>query len=262
MKDCKIADSNLAFRIIPCLDIKNGQVVKGINFIDLKDVGNPIEIARRYNDEMADEIVFLDITATNEDRNILIDVVRDVAKNIFIPFTVGGGIRSVDDMYKLLDAGCDKISLNSSAIKNPSLIEEGAKRFGSQCIVSAIDVKRRNDNSGWNVFINGGRVDTNIDFLSWVKEVEEKGAGEILLTSMDSDGTKNGYDLELLEWTSSNIKIPLIASGGAGTMEHIKDAYFAGANAALAASIFHYKEIDILDLKKYLNKNNIPVRVN
>lgn len=256
----QLDDNSLAFRIIPCLDIKNGKVVKGVNFIDLKDVGNPVEIASRYNKQMADEIVFLDITATNEDRNILIDVVKAVAKEIFIPFTVGGGIKSLEDMYKLLDSGCDKISLNSSAIKNPSLIEEGAKRFGSQCIVLAIDVKR-NDNFKWNVFINGGRIDTNIDYFAWVKEVESRGAGEILLTSMDSDGTKNGYDLELLKWTSSNIKIPLIASGGAGTMEHIKDAYFAGANAALAASIFHYNEINIPVLKQYLKENNIPVRI-
>lgn len=256
----QLDDNSLAFRIIPCLDIKNGKVVKGVNFIDLKDVGNPVEIASRYNKQMADEIVFLDITATNEDRNILIDVVKAVAKEIFIPFTVGGGIKSLEDMYKLLDSGCDKISLNSSAIKNPSLIEEGAKRFGSQCIVLAIDVKR-NDNFKWNVFINGGRIDTNIDYFAWVKEVESRGAGEILLTSMDSDGTKNGYDLGLLKWTSLNIKIPLIASGGAGTMEHIKDAYFAGANAALAASIFHYNEINIPVLKQYLKENNIPVRI-
>ncbi|WP_258442934.1 imidazole glycerol phosphate synthase subunit HisF [Helicobacter sp. 16-1353] len=256
----KQSNDNLAFRIIPCLDIKSGKVVKGVNFLDLKDVGNPVEIASRYNNQMADEIVFLDITATNEDRNILIDVVKAVAKEIFIPFTVGGGIKSLEDMYKLLDSGCDKISLNSSAINNPSLIEEGAKRFGSQCIVVAIDVKR-NNNFKWNVFINGGRIDTNIDYFTWVKKVESLGAGEILLTSMDSDGTKNGYDLDIIQWTSSNIKIPLIASGGAGTMEHIKDAYFSGANAALAASIFHYKEIEIPVLKQYLKDNNIPIRI-
>ena len=251
--------NNLAFRIIPCLDVKNGKVVKGINFIDLQDVGDPVAIASDYDAQMADEIVFLDITATNEDRSALINVVKSVAKEIFIPFTVGGGIKNLQDMYNLLDSGCDKISINSSAIKNPSLIQEGAKHFGSQCIVVAIDVKRVN--TSWNVFINGGRIDTGIDYFTWVKEVENLGAGEILLTSMDSDGTKNGYDLELLRWTSSNVAIPLIASGGAGTMEHIKDAYLAGANAALAASIFHYKEIEILALKRYLRDCGIPVRI-
>ncbi len=253
-------NNKLAFRIIPCLDIKNGRVVKGVNFVGLKDVGNPVEIASRYDKELADEVVFLDITATNEDRNILIDVVKAVAKEIFIPFTVGGGIKNLNDMYKLLDAGCDKISINSSAIKNPSLIEEGAKRFGSQCIVVAIDTKARAD-GGWNVFINGGRVDTGIDYASWLKEVESRGAGEILLTSMDFDGTKKGYDCKQLSFTVSQIKIPLIASGGAGTMEHIRDAYFAGANAALAASIFHYDEISIYSLKQYLKENNIPIRI-
>lgn len=252
--------NNLAFRIIPCLDVKNGKVVKGINFIDLKDIGNPVEVASGYNAQMADEIVFLDITATNEDRNVLINVVKSVAKEVFIPFTVGGGIRSLQDMYNLLDSGCDKISINSSAIKNPSLIHEGAKSFGSQCIVVAIDVKKVSD-SRWNVFINGGRIDTGIDYFTWVKEVENLGAGEILLTSMDSDGTKMGYDLDLIRWTSSNIKIPLIASGGAGNMEHIKEAYLAGADAALAASIFHYKEIEIPELKKYLRDFDIPVRI-
>ena len=252
--------NNLAFRIIPCLDVKNGKVVKGINFVDIKDVGNPVEIARGYDKQMADEIVFLDITATNEDRGTLINVVKSVAKEIFIPFTVGGGIKNLYDMYNLLDSGCDKISINSSAIKNSSLISEGAKHFGSQCIVVAIDVKKVAD-SRWNVFINGGRIDTGIDYFTWVKEVENLGAGEILLTSMDSDGTKNGYDLDLLKWTSSNIKIPLIASGGAGNMEHIKEAYLAGANAALAASIFHYKEIEIIELKKYLRDCSIPVRI-
>lgn len=252
--------NNLVFRIIPCLDVKNGKVVKGINFIDLKDIGSPVEIASGYSIQMADEIVFLDITATNEDRDTMIDVVRSVAKEIFIPFTVGGGIKSLQDMYNLLDAGCDKISINSSAIKMPSLIDEGAKRFGSQCVVVAIDVKRVSD-FRWNVYINGGRVDTGINYFDWVKEVENLGAGEILLTSMDKDGTKDGYDLDLIKWTSSNIKIPLIASGGAGTMEHIKDVYLAGANAALAASIFHYKEIEIPILKSYLKDHSIPVRV-
>ncbi len=253
-------ENNLVFRIIPCLDVKNGKVVKGVNFIDLKDVGNPVEIASGYNIQMADEIVFLDITATNEDRGAMVNVVKSVAKEIFIPFTVGGGIKNLQDMYNLLDSGCDKISINSSAIKTPSLIQDGAKRFGSQCIVVAIDVKKVSE-TRWNVFINGGRIDTGIDYFDWVKEVENLGAGEILLTSMDRDGTKNGYDLDLLRWTSSNIKIPLIASGGAGTMEHIKEAYLAGANAALAASIFHYKEIEIPVLKKYLNDCNISVRI-
>lgn len=253
-------ENNLVFRIIPCLDVKNGKVVKGVNFIDLKDVGNPVEIASGYNIQMADEIVFLDITATNEDRGAMVNVVKSVAKEIFIPFTVGGGIKNLQDMYNLLDSGCDKISINSSAIKTPSLIQDGAKRFGSQCIVVAIDVKKVSE-TRWNVFINGGRIDTGIDYFDWVKEVENLGAGEILLTSMDRDGTKNGYDLDLLRWTSSNIKIPFIASGGAGTMEHIKEAYLAGANAALAASIFHYKEIEIPVLKKYLNDCNISVRI-
>lgn len=253
-------ENNLVFRIIPCLDVKNGKVVKGVNFIDLKDVGNPVEIASGYNIQMADEIVFLDITATNEDRGAMVNVVKSVAKEIFIPFTVGGGIKNLQDMYNLLDSGCDKISINSSAIKTPSLIQDGAKRFGSQCVVVAIDVKKVSE-TRWNVFINGGRIDTGIDYFDWVKEVENLGAGEILLTSMDRDGTKNGYDLDLLRWTSSNIKIPLIASGGAGTMEHIKEAYLAGANAALAASIFHYKEIEIPVLKKYLNDCNISVRI-
>ena len=253
-------ENDIVFRIIPCLDVKNGRVVKGVNFIDLKDVGNPVEIASGYNIQMADEIVFLDITATNEDRGAMVNVVKSVAKEIFIPFTVGGGIKNLQDMYNLLDSGCDKISINSSAIKTPSLIQDGAKRFGSQCIVVAIDVKKVSE-TRWNVFINGGRIDTGIDYFDWVKEVENLGAGEILLTSMDRDGTKNGYDLDLLRWTSSNIKIPLIASGGAGTMEHIKEAYLAGANAALAASIFHYKEIEIPVLKKYLNDCNISVRI-
>ncbi|WP_258864871.1 imidazole glycerol phosphate synthase subunit HisF [Helicobacter sp. MIT 14-3879] len=255
--------NNLTFRIIPCLDVKNGQVVKGINFIDLANIGSPVEIAKKYNDEGADEIIFLDITASNENRNTTIDMVKIVSKEIFIPFAVGGGIRNLNDIYNLLNAGCDKVSINSSAIKNPSLIEEGAKRFGSQCIIVAIDVKRNHNlkQSNWNVFINGGRVDTKIQYKQWVKEVESRGAGEILLTSMDNDGTKNGYDNELLSWSAENIKLPLIASGGAGTMEHIKDAYINGADAALAASIFHYKEIDIMKLKEYLLNQNIPVRI-
>ena len=257
--------SNLAFRIIPCLDVKNGAVVKGVNFVDLQDVGDPVAIAKAYNDKGADEIVFLDITASSDNRSIIIDMVRSVAKEIFIPFTVGGGVRNLDDIYNLLNAGCDKVSINSAAIKNPRLIEEGAKRFGSQCIVVAIDVKRQNlgesGGDSWSVFINGGRIDTKINYFEWAKRVENLGAGEILLTSMDSDGTKNGYDLELLKWSAENVKIPLIASGGAGNMEHIKEAYLCGADAALAASIFHYNEIAIPTLKQYLSAQNIPVRI-
>lgn len=269
--------NNLAFRIIPCLDVKNGVVVKGVNFVDLQNVGDPVAIAKAYNDKGADEIVFLDITASSDNRGIIIDMVRSVAKEIFIPFTVGGGVRNLDDIYNLLNAGCDKVSINSAAIKNPKLIEEGAKRFGSQCIVVAIDVKRQNwgesseskgdsgrdslQKDSWSVFINGGRIDTKIDYFKWVKRVENLGAGEILLTSMDTDGTKNGYDLELLKWSADNVKIPLIASGGAGNMEHIKEAYLCGADAALAASIFHYNEIAIPSLKQYLSAQNVPVRI-
>ena len=254
-------NSNLAFRIIPCLDVKNGSVVKGVNFVDLQDVGSPVAIAKAYNDKGADEIVFLDITASSDGRDIIIDMVQKVAKEIFIPFTVGGGVRNLNDIYALLNAGCDKVSINSAAIKNPALIEESAKRFGSQCIVVAIDVKRIENQSQWSVFINGGRIDTGIDYFKWIKNVESLGAGEILLTSMDSDGTKNGYDLPLLQWSAKNVKIPLIASGGAGNMQHILEAYQNGADAALAASIFHYNEIQIADLKKYLAKNAVPIRL-
>lgn len=257
--------NNLAFRIIPCLDVKNGAVVKGVNFVDLQNMGDPVAIAKAYNDKGADEIVFLDITASSDNRGIIIDMVRSVAKEIFIPFTVGGGVRNLDDIYNLLNAGCDKVSINSAAIKNPRLIEEGAKRFGSQCIVVAIDVKRQSlgetKGDSWSIFINGGRIDTKIDYFDWAKRVENLGAGEILLTSMDTDGTKNGYDLELLKWSADNVKIPLIASGGAGNMEHIKEAYLCGADAALAASIFHYNEIAIPSLKQYLSAQNIPVRI-
>lgn len=247
-----------AKRIIPCLDINNGRVVKGVNFVGLRDAGDPVEVAKRYNAEGADEITFLDITASHEERDTIVHIVEAVAKEVFIPLTVGGGIRTNDDIYKLLKAGCDKVSINSSAIKNPPFIDEGAKRFGSQCIVVAIDAKRSGDS--WNVYINGGRIDTGLDALLWAKEAQERGAGEILLTSMDTDGTKAGYDLELLQKMCDSLNIPVIASGGAGTMEHIKEAFLAGADAALAASIFHYKEIEIGDLKEYLYKNNIPVR--
>lgn len=253
-------DELFAKRIIPCLDVKDGRVVKGVNFVGLKDAGDPIEVAKRYNEEGADEITFLDITATYENRDTIVHIVEEVAKEVFIPLTVGGGIRELSDIYALLNVGCDKVSINSSAIKNPSFIDEGAKRFGSQCIVSAIDAKRVGDS--WHVFVAGGRVDTKIDAVEWAKELYNRGAGEILLTSMDADGTKAGYDNALTKAISSVVDIPVIASGGAGTMEHIKDTFIDGeADAALAASIFHYKEIDIMDLKRYLRDNHIAVRL-
>ena len=249
----------LAKRIIPCLDVKDGRVVKGVNFVGLKDAGNPVEVAKRYNDEGADEITFLDITASHENRDTIVDIVKEVAREVFIPLTVGGGIRTLEDIYKLLNVGCDKISINSHAIKNPNFINDSSKRFGSQCIVVAIDAKKTGDS--WNVYINGGRIDTGLDCLEWAKEVEQRGAGEILLTSMDCDGVKNGYDIELTSKMSKMLNIPVIASGGAGKMEHIKEAFENDADAALAASIFHFKEIDIMDLKRYLKKHNIPVRI-
>ncbi len=252
--------SYFAKRIIPCLDVKDGRVVKGVNFVGLIDAGNPVEVAKRYNEEGADEITFLDITASHENRDTIVDVVKEVAKEVFIPLTVGGGIRKLEDIYKLLNVGCDKVSINSSAIKNLDFINEGAKRFGSQCIVVAIDVKKVAPNK-YNVFINGGRQDTGLDALEWAKEAYDRGAGEILLTSMDTDGTKAGFELNITKQISSLVDIPVIASGGAGTMEHIKDAFLNGAEAALAASIFHFKEIDIMDLKRYLSQNNIPVRL-
>ncbi|WP_281951814.1 imidazole glycerol phosphate synthase subunit HisF [Nitrosophilus kaiyonis] len=249
-----------AKRIIPCLDVKDGRVVKGVNFVGLKDAGDPVEVAKRYNEEGADEITFLDITATHENRETIVHIVEEVAKEVFIPLTVGGGIRDLEDIYKLLNVGCDKVSINSAAVKRPEFINEGAKRFGSQCIVVAIDAKRVGDS--WNVFIAGGRIDTGKDAILWAKEVYDRGAGEILLTSMDKDGTKSGYDLELTRKISEAVDIPVIASGGAGTMEHIKDVFTIGeADAALAASIFHYREIDIMELKHYLQKNGIPVRL-
>ncbi len=249
-----------AKRIIPCLDVDNGRVVKGINFVGLRDAGDPVEVAKRYNDEGADEITFLDITASHEERDTIVHIVEEVAKEVFIPLTVGGGIRKLDDIYNLLNVGCDKVSINSAAIKNPDFINESAKRFGSQCIVVAIDAKRVGDS--WNIYLNGGRKDTGIDAIEWAKEVYDRGAGEILLTSMDADGTKQGFDNELNISISSSISIPVIASGGAGSMDHIKDAFTkGGADAALAASIFHFREIDIMDLKYYLKQNNIPVRI-
>lgn len=248
-----------AKRIIPCLDVKNGRVVKGINFINLIDTGDPVEIAKRYNDEGADELCFLDITASNENRKTIVDVVERVAKKLFIPLTVGGGIKNEEDINRLLSVGCDKISINSAAIANPNLIDLGANKFGSQCIVVAIDAKKVGED--YHVFINGGRVDTKIDALKWAKEVFERGAGEILLTSMDKDGMKNGYELTLTREVSKSVDIPVIASGGAGNMEHIRDVFLSGANAALAASIFHFGEIKINDLKRYLLTNGVSVRV-
>ena len=252
--------SSFAKRIIPCLDVDNGRVVKGVNFVGLRDAGDPVEVAKRYNNEGADEITFLDITASHENRGTIVDIVKEVAKEVFIPLTVGGGIRKLEDIYKLLNVGCDKVSINSSAVTNPDLINESAKRFGSQCIVTAIDVKKVEDGS-YHVFVKGGREDTGLDAVEWAKEVYNRGSGEILLTSMDTDGAKTGFELNITKQISSIIDIPVIASGGAGTMEHMKEAFDHGASAALAASIFHFKEIDIMDLKRYLRANNIPVRI-
>ena len=248
-----------AKRIIPCLDVHDGRVVKGVNFVNLRDAGDPVEVAKRYNQEGADEITFLDIGASHEGRDTIVDVVEKVAKEVFIPLTVGGGIRKLDDIYNLLAVGCDKVSINSAGIKNPNFIEEGAKRFGSQCIVVAIDAKKVG--KSWNIFLNGGRVDTGIDAVEWAKKVYNLGAGEILLTSMDADGTKAGFDNPLNKAISSVVDIPVIASGGAGKMEHFKDAFESGADAGLAASIFHFQEIEIIELKEYLKKENIPVRL-
>ena len=252
-------DSYFAKRIIPCLDVKDGRVVKGINFVGLRDAGDPVEVARRYNDEGADELTFLDITASHENRKTIVDVVRDVAKEVFIPLTVGGGIRTLDDIYSLLNVGCDKVSINSSAVKNPDFIDEASKRFGSSTIVVAVDVKFVDGD--YYVFINGGRVKTDKKAIPWIKEVYQRGAGEILLTSMDTDGTKSGFDLKITREASKSVDIPIIASGGAGTMEHIRDAFKNGADASLAASIFHFREIEISKLKSYLIEEGIPVRI-
>jgi len=250
-----------AKRIIPCLDVNNGRVVKGVNFVGLRDAGDPVEIARRYNQEGADEITFLDIGASHEGRETIVDVVKKVAQEVFIPLTVGGGIRELPDIYNLLNVGCDKVSINSAAIKRPAFIEEGAKRFGSQCIVVAIDAKRVAENK-WNIFTHGGRNDTGIDALDWAKEAYDRGAGELLVTSMDADGTKAGFDNTLNKKISDLVNIPVIASGGAGSMQHIEEAFTLGhSDAALAASIFHFKEIDIMELKAYLRSKNIPVRL-
>lgn len=248
-------------RIIPCLDVNNGRVVKGVNFVNLRDAGDPVEIAAMYNKSLADELVFLDITASSDDRNIMLDVVARTAEQVFIPLTVGGGIRSIEDFRKILSAGADKIAVNSGALKRPELINEAAERFGNQCVVVAIDAKRR-DESGFDVYLNGGRINTGKDVVEWAVEAEKRGAGEILLTSMDCDGTKAGYDIALTKAVSSAVSIPVIASGGAGTMEHFAEALIdGGAEAALAASLFHYKEMEIMDLKKYLAEKNIPVRL-
>ena len=290
--------NHFAKRIIPCLDVKDGRVVKGVNFVGLVDAGDPVQVAKRYNEEGADELCFLDITASHLERDTIVDVVERVARELFIPLTVGGGIRTIDDISRLLNVGCDKISLNSAAIKNPNLIDEAANKFGSQCVVVAIDAKRnssgnlrdatRNLNAnlrneaqnfgetsrslqdeiltensepcGYSVFINGGRLDTSRDALAWAKEAQERGAGEILLTSMDCDGVKNGFELNLTRIFSA-LDIPVIASGGAGKMEHFKDAFLAGADACLAASIFHFREIEIKALKTYLRQNGIEVRL-
>ena len=250
-----------AKRIIPCLDVKNGRVVKGVNFVNLTDAGDPVECAKVYDKAGADELVFLDITATSDARETVTDMVKAVAKNVFIPFTVGGGIRSVEDFRKILNAGADKVSVNSAAVRNPSLISEAAEKFGRQCVVCAIDAKRK-AGGGWEVYLNGGRLNTGIDALEWAKRAEDLGAGEILLTSMDCDGTKDGYDLELTRAVSENAKIPVIASGGAGKPEHFLDAFRKGkADAVLAASLFHFKEIEISDLKKYLRDNGESVRL-
>jgi len=252
----------LSKRIIPCLDVKDGRVVKGVNFVNLRDAGDAVEIAKIYDKAGADELVFLDITASHERRKTVLDLVRKVAENVFIPFTVGGGIGSVEDFKEILREGADKISINSQAVKNPSLISEAAMKFGSQCVVLAIDAKEREDKSGYDVYINGGRINTGRDAVEWAIKGEKLGCGEILLTSMDTDGTKNGYDLKLTRLISEAVKIPVIASGGAGKMEHFYEALtFAKADAALAASLFHYGEIQISDLKKYLKEKNVPVRM-
>lgn len=247
-------------RIIPCLDVNRGRVVKGVNFVDLRDAGDPVEIARAYDAAGADELVFLDITASNEGRETVVDMVRAVAAQVFIPFTVGGGIRTVEDFKRLLREGADKISVNSAAIDRPELIREAARKFGSQCVVLAIDAKRRPD-GGCNIFKHGGRLDTGIDAVQWAKQAESLGAGEILLTSMDCDGTKAGYDLELTRAISDAVSVPVIASGGAGELSHFYDALTeGGADAALAASLFHYKELEIRQVKQYLAERGIPVR--
>ena len=248
-------------RIIPCLDVNNGRVVKGVNFVDLKDAGDPVTVGEAYGKAGADELVFLDITASSDARATKIDMVRRVAETVFIPFTVGGGIRTVEDFKLILREGADKVAVNSAAIQNPELISDAAMKFGSQCVVVAIDAKRRKDGSGFTIYKNGGRIDMGIDAIEWAIEADRLGAGEILLTSMDCDGTKNGYDIELTRTVSDNVSIPVIASGGAGKLEHFKEAFIEGnADAVLAASLFHYKELEISEVKDYLDKEGISVR--
>lgn len=249
-------------RIIPCLDVNAGRVVKGVNFVNLIDAGDPVEIAKAYDKAGADELVFLDITASSDARDTVVDMVRRVAEQVFIPFTVGGGIRTVDDFKKILREGADKVSVNSAAIMNPQLISDAADKFGSQCVVVAIDAKRRADGSGWNIYKNGGRVDMGIDAVEWAMKADKLGAGEILLTSMDCDGTKAGYDIELTKIISENVSIPVIASGGAGKLSHFYDAVTDGmADAALAASLFHFKELEIKEVKQYLREKGVSVRL-
>jgi cyclase len=249
-------------RIIPCLDVKDGRVVKGTQFLDLKDAGDPVDVGAYYSENGADELTFLDITASSDARETTVDMVRRVAERVFIPFTVGGGIRTTDDFKKILRAGADKVAVNSAAIMNPQLISDAALKFGSQCVVVAIDAKRRADGKSWTVYKNGGRVDMGLDAVEWAIKAAELGAGELLVTSMDCDGTKNGYDLELTARISENVGIPVIASGGAGTLEHFYDAFTKGkADAVLAASLFHYRELEIGELKKYLKDKGIPVRI-
>ena len=249
-------------RIIPCLDVNDGRVVKGVNFVNLIDAGDPVAIAEAYDKAGADELVFLDITASSDSRNTVVDMVRKVAERVFIPFTVGGGIRTVDDFKEILREGADKVSVNSAAIMNPSLISEAADKFGSQCVVVAIDAKRNPDGNSWNIYKNGGRIDMGIDAVEWAIKADKLGAGEILLTSMDCDGTKAGYDIELTRMIAENVSIPVIASGGAGNLEHFKDALTTGkADAALAASLFHFKELEIKEVKKYLRQEGISVRL-
>ena len=249
-------------RIIPCLDVNGGRVVKGVNFVNLIDAGDPVAIAEAYDKAGADELVFLDITASSDSRNTVVDMVRKVAERVFIPFTVGGGIRTVDDFKAILSEGADKVSVNSAAIMNPSLISEAADKFGSQCVVVAIDAKRNPDGKSWNIYKNGGRIDMGIDAVEWAIRADKLGAGEILLTSMDCDGTKAGYDIELTRMIAENVSIPVIASGGAGNLEHFKDALTTGkADAALAASLFHFKELEIKEVKNYLRQEGISVRL-
>jgi cyclase len=253
----------LAKRILPCLDVNAGRVVKGVNFVDLRDAGDPVELAQVYNDAGADELVFLDITATHEDRNIIIDVVYRTAEQVFIPLTVGGGIQNLKTIKDLLRAGADKVSINSAAVRNPDFVNQASERFGSQCIVVAIDARRRTDpaNPGWDVYVRGGRENTGLDALAWAKEVAERGAGELLVTSMDADGTQAGYDLELTRAIAEQVEIPVIASGGAGTCDHIREALTDGrAEAALLASLLHYGQLTVAEIKQHLASHQVPVR--